>query len=108
MKNILSALAVLFISVFLITGFIKAPGNFSGSIKGTINPADAGIRAWAISNKDTFRTVVIEGVFVIADVKPGLYNLMVEAKSPYKNGGIPEVTVIEGETADVGEIKLSK
>jgi len=109
MKNIRLAIVGLIVSAFLVCAFIKpTPGAISGSIKGTVSPADAGVRAWAISNRDTLRTIVTDGVFVITDVKPGLYTLVVEAKSPYKNGGVPEVTVIEGEVADVGEIKLTK
>ena len=107
MKNTKSVLAALII--FLFCAFIKAPyRTATGSIKGTVSPSDAGIRAWAISNRDTLKSIVADGVFVITDVKPGLYNLLIEARSPYKNGVVPEVTVVEGEVADVGEIRLSK
>ncbi len=109
MKNIQLVLMTLMLSTFLASAFIQAPSDYvSGSIKGTVNPADAGVRAWAVSKRDTFRTIVADGIFVIADVKPGLYTLVVEARSPYKNGGIPDVTVVEGQIADVGEIKLTK
>ena len=107
MKNIRPVLIILIISAFLTSAFIQVSSDkVSGSIKGSVNPADAGVRAWAVSNKDTFRTIVADGIFVIADVKPGLYTLVVEARPPYKNGGVPEVTVVEGQIADVGEIKL--
>ena len=109
MKKTGSALAALIVLLFFLCAFNRAPSHFfSGSVKGTVSPADAGIRVWAISNRDTFRTMIADGVFAIADVRPGTYNILVEAKSPYKNGGVAEVTVIEGEVADVGEIKLTK
>jgi hypothetical protein len=106
MKNTRLALVVLMVLLFAISSFLK----FSpGSIKGTVNPPDAGVRAWAISATDSFKSVVnTEGVFVITDIKPGNYNLVIEAKAPYKNATREEILVTEGATTDVGEIKLGK
>ena len=93
----------------LILFFISSFSRFTaGSIKGTINPPDGATRAWAVSATDSFRSVVNEGVFVILNVKPGNYNILIEAKPPYKNAGRDNILVNEGVATDLGEIKLEK
>ena len=106
MKNTRLAFIALFvILLIIISSFLKLP---VGSIKGTVNPADAGLRAVAISNVDTSRSIINEGVFVITNVKQGNYTLIIEAKPPYKNAVRENVLVTEDGTTDVGEIKLSQ
>lgn len=81
----------------------------AGSVKGSVNPPDGATRATIISATDTFKSMInAEGVFIITDVKPGNYNLIIEAKVPFKNATREDILVTEGGTADVGEIKLSK
>jgi hypothetical protein len=79
-----------------------------GSIKGTITPADGGVRAWAESATDTLRAPIINGAYEITDVKPGAYKIIIEAKPPYHNIAKDGIMVNDGQTADVGEIKLEK
>jgi len=104
MKNIRLA-TLIFLTLFIVCSFIKFP---AGSIKGTVNPPDGATRAWAISATDSFRSVINEGVFVIPDVKPGNYNVLIEAKPPYKNAGRDNILVNEGVATDLGEIKLER
>lgn len=78
----------------------------NGSVKGTVSPADAAVRAWAISGTDTLKTDVANGAFEIGDAKPGTYKLIIEAKAPYKNATKEGVEVKDGETTDLGEITL--
>ena len=107
MKNTRLALIVLIAIFITICSFFKHPA--SGSVKGTVNPADGGIRASVISATDTFKSIINnEGVFVITNVKMGSYNLIIEAKPPYKNAVREGVLVTEDGTTDVGEIKLSQ
>src|SRR5436190_19756421 len=55
MKNIRLAFIALFVIILIIiSSFLKPP---AGAIKGTVNPADAGLRAEAIFNVDTSRSV---------------------------------------------------
>jgi len=79
-----------------------------GSVKGTITPADGGAKAWAMSATDTFSTDISNGAFEIGNVKPGTYNVVIEAKAPHKNASRQGVEVKEGEATDVGEIKLEQ
>lgn len=80
----------------------------AGSIKGTIMPADGANRAWALSRTDTLRASIINGAYEIKDAKPGAYRVIIEAKPPYKNAAKDSVMVLDGQTAEVGEIKLEQ
>ncbi|MBX2925494.1 MAG: carboxypeptidase regulatory-like domain-containing protein [Chitinophagaceae bacterium] len=79
-----------------------------GSVKGTVAPADGAVRAWAISGTDTLKADVTDGAFEIGAVKPGTYQVIIEAKAPYKNASKDGVEVKEGEATDLGEIKLEQ
>lgn len=80
----------------------------TGSIKGTISPADGATRVWALSGTDTLKASVEQGAFEITGAKAGTYRLIVEAKPPYKNAAKDGVTVADGQPTDVGEIKLEQ
>jgi len=80
----------------------------TGSIKGTVSPADGAVRAWAESSTDTLRAPVINGSYEITDAKAGSYKIIIEAKPPYKNAAKDGITVTDGQAADAGEIKLEK
>ncbi len=83
--------------------------NTASSIKGWVTPKEAGVAAWAVSKTDTFKThITSEGVFEIFEVKPGTYNVVVQAASPYKTANKDAVVVTEGSVVDIGEIKLEK
>ena len=79
-----------------------------GSVKGTVTPADGAVRAWAISGTDTLRADVTNGAFEIGSAKPGTYQVIIEAKAPYKNASKDGVEVKEGAATDLGEIKLEQ
>ena len=98
-----------FIGASIIAGGILAFTYFkSGSIKGTVSPADGGVRAWAESVTDTLRAPIVNGTYEIPDVKPGAYKIIIEAKPPYRNVAKDGIMVNDGQAADVGEIKLEK
>ncbi len=80
----------------------------NGSVKGTVNPPDAAVRAWAISGTDTLKADITNGAFEITDAKPGTYQVIIEANAPYKNASKDGVEVKEGEATDIGEIKLEQ
>ena len=103
-----------FTSLKLAAITVAAAGLFSfnalrsGSIKGTVSPAEGGIRAWAESSTDTLKAPIISGAYEIADAKPGTYKIVIEAKPPYKNAAKDGVAVTDGQAADAGEITLEK
>src|SRR4030095_5012802 len=79
----------------------------AGSIRGTVAPADGAVRAWGVSGTDTLKSAIKDdGALLISDAKAGVYRVIIEAKPGYKNAAKENVTVVEGEPTDVGEIKL--
>lgn len=86
--------------------FIQPP---SGTIKGTVIPADSALRAWAIlPQKDTIKANVIGGKFVLTNLRAGRYNLLIEPVPPGRDVMLKDVEVFDGKTTDVGEIYLNK
>ena len=105
MKN--KKLSLLAIAV-ITAGLFAFKPFFGGTVKGTVAPPEAGVRAWVLSATDTLKANVSQGVFESADVKPGLSKLIIEAKPPCKNTSKDGIQVTDGGTVDVGEIKLSQ
>ncbi|HEY4063772.1 MAG TPA: carboxypeptidase-like regulatory domain-containing protein [Puia sp.] len=89
-------------------GFFAFSQIKAGSIKGTVTPSDGAVRAWAESATDTLKAPIVNGSYEIADAKPGMYKVIIEAKPPYKNAAKDGVSVNDGQAADAGEIKLEK
>lgn len=83
------------------------PGR-AGSIRGTVVPAEGGVRAWAESASDTIKAPIINGSYEIADIRPGAYKVVIEAKPPYRNAAKDGVMVSDGQVTDAGEILLEK
>jgi hypothetical protein len=106
MKAIKLKLAAL--SIAAAVGLFAFSSIKSGSIKGTVSPASAATRAWAISGIDTLKASIDGGSFSISDAKPGVYKVIIEAMPPYKNMAKEGVTVGDGQQTDIGEIKLQQ
>jgi|SRR5579863_62781 len=81
---------------------------YNSPVKGSVSPADGASRAWLISRHDTLNAPVIEGNFMITNVKPGNYTLMLEARPPYRDSFKQDVLVVEGQPTDVGVIEMNK
>jgi hypothetical protein len=77
------------------------------SIGGRVSPPDAVEKVWAIRGADSVSTALVEGSFVLK-VEPGTFNLVVDAKEPFKDKVMENVEVKEGQSLDLGEIKLEK
>ena len=61
-------------SLLLLTGlwFIMAfRTHWNSPVKGSVNPSNAALRAWIFSRTDTLNSPVVQGNFMISNVKPG-------------------------------------
>jgi hypothetical protein len=96
-------LAVTFASTVLCCSFRPL---WNSPVKGSITPANGGIRAWVFSKTDTLSAPVLQGNFMIENVKPGNYTLMVQGKPPYRNAIKQGIIVTEGQLTDVGIIQM--
>ena len=92
--------------VLLLFAFVTLPRE-SSSISGIITPSDAALKVWAISNSDTVSTVPVNGKFTVI-VKEGIWNLVVEALTPYQNATMGGIVVLDGQPNDIGTIVLKK
>ena len=103
MKKIAFILCAAFIAF---CAFIPS-SRFKASITGSIDPADAAKKVWAISGKDTLSSVPMSGKFAV-EVTAGTWKLVVEAVPPYKSTVIDNVQAQEGQATDVGVIRLTQ
>ena len=95
--------AAMLISVMLLSAFVF---QHAGSIKGTVVPIENAFSAIAILEKDTIKSNIVGGKFVLPDLKPGTYQLIIEAIPPYQHKLLTNIPVKQGEVTNVGEIQL--
>ena len=105
MKNAKLKLAALTFAAAALFAFSELR---TGVIKGMVTPVDGATNAWAVSATDTLKATIDKGTFSISNAPAGTYRVIIEAKPPYKNAAKDGVTVTEGQTTDVGEIKLEQ
>jgi len=101
MKKLILLTCIIF---FAVSAFITR-GNFISSIYGTIEPAEAAKKVWAIKGTDTLTIIPEAGKFSIA-VTGGIWKLQIEAMPPYKNAVVENIRVEEGKSTDAGMITL--
>lgn len=107
MKNDQSPyLIVLFFCVILFLAFTRH--DQPGELRGTIKPYNGALHAWAVSDADTGNGVISSGAFIIKNLKPGKYRVIIEGLRPYKPTTKPDVIVNGGSSTDVGEIVLDQ
>ncbi|HYE54140.1 MAG TPA: carboxypeptidase regulatory-like domain-containing protein [Chitinophagaceae bacterium] len=102
MKNTRLKLMMLAIGVAGLFAFTQLE---VGGIKGSVTPVDAAGSVWAVAPGDTAKGNFQNGSFQINVAKAGQYRLLIQPNPPYKSVE-KEVTVSEGQVADVGEIQL--
>lgn len=98
-------ISIIFIGILLCFAFRV---YWNSPVKGSVTPSNAGIRAWLFAPGDTLNAPVLEGNFMIENVKQGNYTLMVEGVPPYRNAIKQSIIVVDGQSTDVGEIQMNK
>ncbi len=89
--------------LFVLSAFVWQNG---GTIKGKVIPAENAFRVIAITGSDTSRQVIRDGSFELTKLKPGSYELWIEATEPYQHKQLTDVQVKENQVTDVGDIQL--
>jgi hypothetical protein len=102
-KNILftGLVAVSIASVFAFTASQSA-------ITGSVVPADGAVAIWAFSGTDSTRGIILNTGNFSLTVKPGIYKILLDAKSPYKDFVMENVDVKPERPLDIGQIVLQK
>ena len=101
MKKAIVSCAVLALCLATLPAFTDVQSSISGKVK----PPDGMEAIWIISGKDTSRVTVTTGTFSV-NVTPGIYKLVIDAKSPYQDVNMENLEVKPGMTLDLGEIFL--
>lgn len=84
------------------------PNAVSGAITGTINPAIANPKIYAITGTDTIGTITdANGKFWFPGVAGGTYQVRIEPVSPYTIKIIDNINVNTGGVKDLGVINLN-
>ena len=71
-------------------------------------PAGGAGRVWAIQGNDSVEMMNVNGEYLLRSIKPGHWQLSVEANEPYKNAIFNVKDVKPGTDLDLGEIRLRK
>ncbi len=96
---------VLLLVVVITMSFYKSVG---GSVRGTVTPPEAGLKAFLFSGKDTVSANIVNGAYQFSNIAVGSYRLLVEAAPPYRNGIKDGIVVTEGNFTDAGQLELQK
>ncbi|MDX1638124.1 MAG: DUF4382 domain-containing protein [Balneolaceae bacterium] len=83
----------------------------TGTIVGTVLPADADPTIWAIMEDDTSGSTQPneEGDFALVGLTEGMYDLSIEAMNEqYQDSTLEDVSVTAGEETDIGSITLEQ
>ena len=104
-RSVLKFALTAFIIWLTLSSFQKV---WNSPVKGSVDPEDGALRAWVFSKTDTLNASVIQGNFMITNVKPGNYTLMLEGKPPYRDSFKQDVVVVDGQMTDVGVIEMIK
>ena len=105
-KNRLAYVLIILPCWILLSTFSSFRFIWNSPVKGSVNPPNGASRAWVISKADTANAPIIQGNFMITNVKPGNYLLMVEGRPPYRDSFKQDVLVVDGQLTDVGVIQM--
>jgi hypothetical protein len=104
MKRTMWVMAVV---VIAISGIHAMQRYQASSISGKVTPPEGVNLVWAMGAKDTVKTPLKDGAFMLPVKAAGQYKLVVDAKDPFQDA-VMEVAVEAGKNTDVGEIKLKQ
>jgi hypothetical protein len=71
-----------------------------------LSPAIGADRVWAIQGKDSLEMTDVNGEYYLRSIKPGHWQVSVEANSPYQNARYDVNDIKPGIDRDLGEIRL--
>jgi hypothetical protein len=101
MKKAIVCCTVLALCLATLPAFTEVQSSITGKVK----PPDGTEAIWLVSGKDSSRVSVVTGSFSVS-VNPGIYKLVIDAKSPFQDLYMENLEVKPGMTLDLGEIFL--
>lgn len=101
------SLLTFFVTIIAIAGLHAFKAFQDTTLTGHATPAEAVAGVMAVNEKDTVRAAASQGAFALK-VKPGSWKIIVSVRAPFKNAVLERVQVKEGQTTDIGMIKLEQ
>ena len=71
-------------------------------------PSNGAGHVWAIQGKDTVEMTNVNGEYILRSIKPGSWQLAVEANAPYRDVRFDVNDVKPGTDIDLGAIRLRR
>ena len=71
-------------------------------------PADGADRIWAIQGHDSIKMIEVNGEYILRSIKPGYWQVSVEANQPYQDARFMVHDIKPGTDRDLGVIRLRK
>ncbi|HMH23084.1 MAG TPA: hypothetical protein VK563_14970 [Puia sp.] len=105
MRNALVQLALVLIGV---TGVHAVKLLQTASLHARVFPAGATEKVWAIQGSDSIEMFGSEGDYYITTLKPGNWQIRVDARRPYKDADFGIFNMRAGTERDLGEVVLRK
>lgn len=80
----------------------------TSSFHARIFPAEGVEKVWAIQGSDSIQMIGSEGDYYLNTPRPGHWQVLIEAKKPYKDVNFWVYDMRPGTDKDMGEIRLEK
>ena len=71
-------------------------------------PANGADKVWAIQGRDSIEMMNVNGEYILRSVKPGYWQVSVQANEPYRNACFRVDDLKPGIDRDLGEIRLMR
>lgn len=103
-----SAIVQLFLVLIGISGIHAVRLLQTSSFHVRMFPANGADKVWAIQGKDSIQMTNANGEYILRSVRPGNWEVSVEANEPYRNACYQSGDLKPGMDRDLGEIRLMK
>jgi len=103
-----SAIVQLFLVIVGVSGIHAVRLLQTSSFHVRMLPFNGADKVWAIQGKDSVQMTNVNGEYIVRSVKPGSWQVSVEANEPYRNASYHAGDIKPGMDLDLGEIRLLK
>jgi len=107
-SQLFPARKILIAAVLLLFGIFSFTRIQTTSITGKVTPAGSVNKIQAYMGTDSTASMPSTSGDFVLQVKAGTWKVVVDAKDPYKDAVKDNVTVEDGKSVNIGEIKLEK
>ena len=101
-----SAIVQLFLVIVGISGIHAVKMLQTTSFHVRLFPANGAEKIWAIQGKDSIQMTNNNGEYILRSVRPGKWEVSVQANEPYRNACFESGDLKPGMDRDLGEIRL--